>query len=113
MGRYYILRGDDVAEEPDYARWARWYEDSYQRVRCVASTKIRYGTVSTVFLGVNMTLSKNAPPQLFETLVEGGWMDGERQTYATLEEAKTGHELWVARVDQAEADRPPPPGFVW
>jgi len=113
MGRYFILREGEVVEEQDYAKWAKWYEESYEQVHKVASTKAQYGTVSTTFLGMSMTLSQNETPQLFETRVEGGWLDGERQCYATLDEAKAGHELWMSRVREAEADKPPPPGFVW
>jgi hypothetical protein len=113
MGRYYILRGSEVVEEPDYAKWSEWYQQSYEQVRCVASTKAIYGTVSTVFLGLNMTLAKDDPPLLFETQVGGGWLDGQRERYPTLEQAKAGHEAWVARVHETEKDKPPPPGFVW
>lgn len=113
MGRYYILRGNEVVEEPDHAKWSEWYQGSYEQLRCIASTKIEYGTVATTFLAVNMTLSKNEPPLLFETRVKGGWLDNEWERYPTLDAAKAGHEAWVARVREAERDRPPPPGFVW
>jgi hypothetical protein len=111
MGRYYILRGTEVIEEPDYAKWADWYENTYEKVRRVAATKLQYSTVSTVFLAMHMTLVKDGPPLLFETRVEGGHLDDEWERYATLEEAQAGHEAWVARVQAAEKDRPPPPGW--
>ena len=113
MARYYILRGQDVIEEPDYDKWARWYQGSFERVRRVASTETRYGTISTTFLGMTMTLSAADAPRLFETRVEGGWLNGQRQHYATFAEAETGHQVWVARVREAERDKLPPPGFVW
>ena len=111
MGRYYILRNDEVVEEPDFAKWTEWYESSYEKVRGVACTKVEYGTVSTVFLAMNMTLSKADPPLLFETRVQGGWLDDESERYATLAEAKAGHGTWVARVRAAEENKPPPPGW--
>ena len=111
MGRYYILREGGVVEEPDHAKWAEWYENSYEKIRCIASTKVEYGTVSTVFLAMNMTLSKTEPPLLFETRVKGGWLDDEWERYSTLDEAKAGHEAWVARVRAAEENKPPPPGW--
>jgi hypothetical protein len=111
MGRYYILRAGALVEEPDHDKWSEWYESSYESVRSIASTKVRYGTVSTVFLGMNMALSKDGPPLLFETRVKGGWLDDEWERFSSLEEAKAGHEAWVARVQAAEEDEPPPPGW--
>ena len=115
MGRYYILRGDEVIEEPEHAKWAEWYESTYEQVRCVASTKLEYGTVVTSFLAMNMTLSKSDSPMVFETRVKGGWLDGEWERFATLEAAKAGHEAWVARVHKEEEENElPPPGCpVW
>lgn len=110
MGRYYILHQGEVVEEPDYAKWAQWYKNSYEGVHQVASTEAQYGTVVTVFLGMNMTLSQSDPPLLFETRVKGGWLDDQWERYSTLDEAKAGHEAWVARVRAAEEDGLPPPG---
>jgi hypothetical protein len=111
MGRYYILGDDGAVEEQGYAEWARWYKDCYEKVRCIASTKVKYGTVSTVFLAMNMTLSKSEPPMIFETRVHGGWLDNEWERFPTLEDAKAGHEAWVDRVRAEEDDKPPPPGW--
>ena len=113
MGRYYMLCEGKVVEETDYAKWADWYKNSYEQVRCVACTKSQHSTVTTVFLAMNMTLSKDDPPLLFETKVEGGWLDNEWQRYSTLEEAKAGHEAIVARVRAAEEEENelPPPGL--
>lgn len=115
MGRDDILRDGEVIEQPDHTKWSQWREKSYEKVRCVASTKMKYGTVSTVFLGMNMTLSKADPPLLFETKVGGGWLADESQRYSTLDDAKAGHEGWVARVHAAEEENKlPPPGCpVW
>lgn len=114
MGRYYTLRDGEIVEEPDHAKWALWYENSYEKVRRVASTKVQYVTVRTVFLGMNMTLAKAEPPLLFETRVKGGWLDDQWERYSTLEQATAGHEAWVARVRAAEENTLPPPGQpVW
>ena len=115
MGRYYILRDDEVIEEPDYSKWIKWYDSTYMDVRCISQTMVKYGIVSTIFLGLNMTLSKNDSPLVFETKVEGGWLDGEYQRYSELAEAKAGHEAWVARVRAEEEEHKlPPPGCpVW
>lgn len=115
MGRYYILRDGQVIEEPDYAKWIEWYGNSYQEVRCIASTRVEYGVVTTIFLALNMTLSRADPPLLFETRVQGGWLHDEWERFATLEEAKAGHDAWVARVREFEEENElPPPGCpVW
>ena len=115
MGRYYILRDDQVIEEPDHTKWIEWHETLFEQVRTVARSGTKFGSVVTVFLGMNMTLAKSAPPLLFETRVVGGWMDDEWERFSTLTEAKTGHEAWVARVNEMEAEHElPPPGCqVW
>lgn len=115
VGRYYILRGDEIIEEPDYAKWIGWHQASYEKIRCVARTEVEFGTVVTAFLGMNMTLSKTDPPLLFETRVTGGWLDDEWERFSTLAEAKAGHETWVARVREMESENElPPPGCrVW
>jgi hypothetical protein len=112
MGRYYILCEGKVVEEPDHSKWSQWYEKSYNKVRCVASTKVQFGTVETTFLAMNMTLAQEGPPLLFETRVKGGWLDDEWKRYPTLDEAKAGHEAFVARIRAAEQEhKGPPPGW--
>ena len=114
MGRYYMLGDSGVVEEPDHAKWAQWYETTYDKVRSVASTKVHNVTISTVFLAMNMTLARAEPPLLFETRVKGGWLNDQWERYSTLDQAKAGHEAWVARVRAAEDDTLPPPGRpVW
>jgi hypothetical protein len=115
MGRYYVLRDGEVIEEPDYAQWTEWSKSSSEAGRCIASTTLNYGTVATVFLAMQMTLSKADPPLLFETRVKGGWLNDEWQRYSTLEAAKAGHEVWVARVRAVESEQGlPPPGYpMW
>jgi hypothetical protein len=115
MGRYYILRDGEVIEEPNHAKWSEWYAESYNQLRCIARTELKYGTVSTIFLGMNMTLAQSDPPLLFETRVEGGWLADQWQRYPTLADARAGHEAWVARVREIEEENElPPPGYpVW
>jgi hypothetical protein len=114
MGKYYILRDGEVVEEPDHSIWSEWYESYHDRVSCIATTQTSHATVSTRFLAVNLTLSKNDPPLLFETKVKGGWMDGQWERFATPAEARAGHDEWVARVRAAEDENElPPPGAAW
>ncbi|MCP4592454.1 MAG: hypothetical protein GY842_17105 [bacterium] len=111
MGRYYILCDGKVTEEPDHEKWERWHRSTYPKVREVASTTASGGTVRTVFLAINMSLAKDEDPLLFETRVQGGWLDDQWQRYSSLEEARAGHDSWVARVSEAEKDKPPSPGW--
>lgn len=115
MGRYYILKDNAVVEEPDHSEWIKWYENSYEKIRQIAHTELKFGVVSTVFLALNMTLSKSDPPMVFETRVKGGWLDDEWERFSTLQAAKAGHEAVVARVREAEEEHElPPPGCpVW
>jgi len=115
MGRYYILRGDDVVEEPDFGQWAAWHADWYERLRCVVRTSVKFGAVVTVFLGMNMAATESERPLLFENRVLGGWLNDLSERYATLEEAKTAHTAWVARIRAMEQENelPPPDCRMW
>jgi hypothetical protein len=114
MGRYYILRDGEVVEELDHTVWSRWFENTYQDVEHIARTETAHSMVVTRFLAVNLTLARDEPPLLFETSVDGGWLEGQGEKYATLDDARTGHEAWVERVRAAEEENElPPPGAAW
>jgi hypothetical protein len=114
MGRYYILRDGEVVEEPDYDTWSAWFESAFKDVELVAESRVGGSTVSTRFLGLNMTLDQDAPPMVFETTVKGGWLDNRRERFSSLEEANAGHEAWVRRVEESDAENGlPPPGAGW
>jgi hypothetical protein len=114
MARYFILRGEMVVEEPDYSVWAEWYEALYEKVRCIASDQLHHCTVSTDFLAMSMGLNTGAPPLIFETRVRGGWLDDESERYATLNEARLGHQRWLERIRAADEENGlPPPGAGW
>jgi len=115
MGRYYILCGDAVVEEPDFGKWVAWHADWYEKLRCVARTSVKFGAVATVFLGMNMAVAESERPLLFETRVMGGWLNDQWERYSTLEEARAGHGAWVARVRAMEQENelPPPDCRPW
>jgi hypothetical protein len=114
MGRYFILRGDEVIEEPDYEKWSAWFERDYKEVELVAESRLGGTTVSTRFLALSMTLAQDSPPMIFETKVKGGWLDNQSERFSTLEEATTGHESWVRKVKEIERENElPPPGAGW
>jgi hypothetical protein len=115
MGRYYILCGGAVLEEPDFSKWVAWHASRYEKLRCVARTSVKFGAVVTVFLGMNMALTESARPLLFETRVMGGWLDGQGERYSTLEQARAGHEALVAQIRAMEQENelPPPDCTTW
>ena len=114
MSRYFILRDNEVVEEPDHAAWTAWYQSSFEAVREIARTVTGHGTIVTRFLPVSMTLGEDAQPLLFETRVAGGWLDGQGERFPTLESATAGHQSWVARVRTFEEENElPPPGGGW
>lgn len=114
MSRYFILRDGEVVEEPDFDAWSSWYSSSFRQVELVARATLEGSVVSTRFLGVSLGLSAETAPQLFETSVEGGWLDRQGERFATLAEARAGHDRWVARVREVEEEnRLPPPGTTW
>ncbi len=114
MSRYFILRDGEVVEEPDFETWSSWYNSSFKEVEVVAETKVADTTVLTRFLGVSLGLAEDAPPQLFETTVEGGWFGRRRERFATLAEATAGHQRLVESAREVEAENAlPPPGAGW
>ena len=114
MGRYYILRDGEVVEEPDFEKWLEWHQTSYEKVRCIARTGVKFGEVTTVFLGMNMRASTADPPWLFDTRVKGGWLADEWERCSTLDEASELHEALVARVREMETQQGvPPSNAVW
>jgi hypothetical protein len=114
MGRYYILRNDEVVEELDHAVWSEWFETDYKDVEQIAETETAHSSVQTRFLAVNLTLAQDQPPLLFETTVVGGWLEGQGEKYSSLEAARAGHDAWVGKVRAAEEENElPPPGAAW
>ena len=115
MGRYYVLREGKAVEEPDYPTWAKWYEEHFSDVELIIRTELVHGVVATRFLSMNMTLADQTPePLVFETRVKGGWLDDKWERFATIDDAREGHERWVTRVREAEREEDfPPPGAHW
>lgn len=68
---------------------ALFFEDFARRV--VMQHEIGDSHVSTVFLGLDHNFTGEGPPILFETLVQGGTLDGHMNRYASWGEAARGH----------------------
>ena len=72
--------------EEDLIKWSRWFEKGENLIK---KTEIsEHICVSTVFLGMG---SIPYDKLLFETMIFGGEHDEYQERYATLEEAKEGH----------------------
>lgn len=106
-GMHYILEEDGtIREVEDVIEWSKWFERANED-RIIAQTNIhapgnlkeREAFVSTVFLGINHNFT-GGPPVLFETLIEfTGDNSGDiADRYGTVEDAKIGHEIYVAAV---------------
>lgn len=92
MAWYNLEDGKPVPVSSDEVDWdGRWH----------LVTKIDKVSVSTVFLALDHSFAGGGPPVLFETLVFGGSLDGEGERYQTKDEAASGHERWVQRVEDA------------
>lgn len=57
-------------------------------------------TVSTVFLAIdhNYDYSSNPKPILFETMIFGGYRDGDQERYSSWDEALEGHNRIVNEI---------------
>lgn len=112
---HYILGGDDgrtpIPVDLVTARaWKMRVGLAGRRVGYVefGDLKAEGVAVSTVFCTYNEAYDfQNKPPLVFETMVFGGDLDGERRQYSTWAKAKDGHRAMVARVKRALADHGP------
>ena len=96
---HYILVDSNVIPVP-LPEWIFWFETAD---RTIAKTQVGESMVSTVFLGIDHSFGFRGTPILFETLVFGGLLDDEMERYATLKEARLGHEQMIARVRASAA----------
>ena len=73
-------------------------------LRCIENTQLDGCSVSTVFLGLDHRFSDvdSNTPIIFETLVFNGEFNGEMERYTTVEAAKQGHAIMVAKVLQGK-----------
>lgn len=90
--RHYILKGTEVVPVKSIKEWGLWFGT---HDNTVAKTQVGDLFVSTIFLGLDMSVL-DGPPLLFETMV----FDSERDPcdymrYATWKEAEIGHARMV------------------
>lgn len=98
MQKYILDDKHNPVPVDDVQQWGRWYEVGDRHVGDDVIGNIR---VSTVFLGLDHAFD-HGPPLLFETMVFGGALDGEREQYSTWAEAEAGHAAMLTRVADAD-----------
>ena len=89
MTHLYTLDGKTPVPTDDVHEWAKWFENNHPVY--VNKTVIDDVTVSTVFLGIDNGWALDGEPELFETMVFGGYADGLMVRYANWDEAVGGH----------------------
>ena len=94
MTGQYILNDGVPVPAPSLVAWANWIGVND---RTIARTEVGEVTVSTVFLGLDHNFF-GGTPLLFETLVFGGEHADDMERYATLDEARRGHDRMVALI---------------
>lgn len=99
--RYVLNENGSPIVEPDFMKWAEWFEKAD---RHVADEKVGNVRVSTVFLGLNHNFSQDGSPILWETMVFGGKLDQEQDRCSgSKEQAEAMHAKMVERVKAVEA----------
>jgi hypothetical protein len=105
-GYFWILNEAGEPQQTDCLTWATWLETAEAtRQRQLADDYVGDGDarvrISTVFLGTNVSLSSEARPVLWETMVFGGPLDYAKCQYASRADALRGHVAMVQRVKEA------------
>lgn len=85
--RNYILIDKTPVLEPDFYKFAEWFETADRRVGISKKDNVM---VSTVFLGIDHNWGEG-DPILFETLVFVNEKEVDGTRYSTYHEAKAGH----------------------
>jgi hypothetical protein len=94
MGEYYGFDGEPIT----MLEWAILWEGD----RHVAEAHIGDARVSTVWLGLNHRFIGDGPPLIYESMVFGGILDGERDRYTNWNAALAGHDQLCAQVSASQ-----------
>lgn len=105
----YKLNDKREVEPVDILEWGQWMAESREE-RQVALDQIGPVTVSTAFVGLNLSVGM-IKPAYFETLVQLPIAGGNlTKRYATWAEAEEGHKVAMDEVRAFVAKRGPHPG---
>ena len=99
---YFDKNGKEIKVE----EWGELFTEEYKRIgkTVLANGKV----VSTVWLGIDHNFSGTGAPLLFETMVfpsETEFSEEDMQRYATIEEARIGHEIMVNKYKYLDTDQ--------
>lgn len=110
---HYIINDKGEIETVDLMTWAKWFESEGRGKRRIALTELPDVHVSTVFMGLDHSFGQGEM-QLLETMVFENKetevdifgkkhnihhsLDEYTERYATIEQAKAGHEAIVERM---------------
>lgn len=93
--RYYIEKDGRPVRVEDGKEWNEWCKTTN---RLIEKTKVGPVKVVTLFLGLDHLAEGAAGlPLVYETVIDGGVLDGKQWLYATREEAQQGHLIAVRK----------------
>lgn len=98
LGPMWYLDDNNTPQQCTFEEYSKHYKE-YEAKRMAKRLKTTIGEceVSTVFLSHNHSYT-DGPPVLWETLVFGGNLAGERDRYTSYDDALEGHKNMVVRV---------------
>ena len=99
---HYVETDDGQLVEVDLLTWAKWFADI--RNRRVALDRVGRHEVSTVMLGIAHGFV-DGRPLIYETMtnLDGEWLSGYTNRYASRAEALEGHQEILERVRRVNA----------
>lgn len=98
ISHYVLNSAGEPRVEADFIKWAMWF-DSSMEIRRVDFEQVGDAAISTVFLGIDHSYGEEEAPILWETVVFGGSLAGERNRCGgSREQAEAMHAEMVERV---------------
>ncbi|MEH2261041.1 hypothetical protein [Nostoc sp.] len=90
MPSYYKLEGQTPVAVESFMEWSLWLMSAKTTVML---NELNDSVISTKFVGIDLNPGSypESRPMVFETLIMGGGLDGERNFYPTWDEAIQGH----------------------
>lgn len=91
---FYILKGKKTIQI-DYEDWVL-----SSKITTIKRTPFINGMIWTLFLGLDHNISGVGEPELFESIICGGILDGKQYVYTTWDHAIKGHEYLLKKILQ-------------
>lgn len=97
---YFVLDSDHNAIAVDDREWAQWHKNFENRQVAEDFLHGKAVRISTACQGMNLAVSFDEPPIIFETMIFAlGEIIGQRR-YSTWDEAVAGHQEIVAELNE-------------